>query len=91
MENGVLLQGFHWYIKPEEKTQMQAMQNDFNRLDNVNQNALTSDAAKYSIYAELETLDSKEYKTPSDIERMKNLNNMLKNLGQKNQEGGRIL
>ncbi len=79
------------YIKPEEKTQMQAMQNDFNRLDNVNQNALTSDAAKYSIYAELETLDSKEYKTPSDIERMKNLNNMLKNLGQKNQEGGRIL
>ncbi len=79
------------YIKPEEKTQMQAIQNDFNRLDNVNQNALTSDAAKYSIYAELETLDSKEYKTPSDIERMKNLNNMLKNLGQKNQEGGRIL
>lgn len=79
------------YIKPEEKAQMQAIQNDFNRLDNVNQNALTSDAVKYSIYAELETLDSKEYKTPSDIERMKNLNNMLKNLGQKNQEGGRIL
>lgn len=77
------------YITPEEKTEIQRIENDFNRLDNVSQNAMTSDAAKYSIYAELETLDNKEFKTPYDIERMEYLDNLLTTLGQDNQKGGR--
>ena len=34
MENGVLLQGFHWYIKPEEKLWKQAFDQKYEKKHN---------------------------------------------------------